>query len=70
MRDDGERISRGQVDRGDQEARATREALLMVGLFAGAVLINGLLAIVGIEALQASACGRRLRRHPMRGRPA
>jgi hypothetical protein len=52
MRDNGERISRGQLDRRKLGTRATRDALLMVGLFAGAVLINGLLAILGIEALQ------------------
>jgi hypothetical protein len=52
MRDQGEPISRGQLDRAAAERRALRDALFVVGLFAGVVLVNGLLAILGIEVLQ------------------
>jgi len=53
MRDDGEPISRGQFDRRAAEARAFRNALFTVSLFAGVVLVNGILAILLIELLQA-----------------
>jgi hypothetical protein len=53
MRDEGEPISRGQLDRAAAERRALRDALFAAGLFAVVVLVNGLLAILGIEALQA-----------------
>ena len=44
MRDEGEPISRGQLDRRAADRRA---------FFTAAVLVNGILAILGIEALQA-----------------
>jgi len=53
MRDAGEPLSRGQVDRRSADARALRNALFGVALFTGVVLINGVLAILLIEALQA-----------------
>jgi hypothetical protein len=53
MRDDGEPISRGQLDRKAAERRALANALFAVGLFAGVVLVNGLLAILFIELMQA-----------------
>jgi hypothetical protein len=53
MRDDGEPISRGQIDRRSADRRALGDVLWFVALFAAAVLVNGILAILGIEALQA-----------------
>jgi hypothetical protein len=53
MRDDGEPISRGPIDRGAADRRALGDVLWFVALFAAAVLVNGILAILGIEALQA-----------------
>jgi hypothetical protein len=53
VRDNGEPVSRGQVDRRAAEARAFRNALFGVALFTGVVLVNGVLAILLIEALQA-----------------
>ena len=53
MRDDGEPISRGQLDRRAADAQALRNALLGVALFAGVVLVNGILFILLIELLQA-----------------
>jgi hypothetical protein len=53
MRDKGEPLSRGRVDRPSAESRALWNVLVAVGLFGGAVLVNGILAILGIEALQA-----------------
>jgi len=52
MRDDGEPISRGQADRHAAERRARGTALWLVAVFTGAVLVNGILAILGIEVLQ------------------
>jgi hypothetical protein len=52
MRDDGEPISRGQLDRRAADRRALGNAIWFVAFFAGAVLVNGILAILGIEALQ------------------
>lgn len=52
MRDDGEPISRGQLDRRAAEARALRNALFAAALFGGVVLINGILAILLIEFFQ------------------
>ncbi len=52
MHDDGEPISRGQVDRRAQDRRALGNVLWFVAHFAGAVLVNGVLAILGIGALQ------------------
>jgi hypothetical protein len=53
MRDEGEPISRGQVDLGAADVRALRSAVIGVAFFAVVVLVNGILAILGIEALQA-----------------
>lgn len=52
-RDTGEPPSRGQVDRRAVEARALREALFAVAFFTGAVLINGILAILFIAFVRA-----------------
>jgi hypothetical protein len=53
MHDDGEPISRGHLDRRAAEARALRNTLTFVAVFTGAVLINGILAILLIELFQA-----------------
>jgi len=53
MRDTGEPLSRGQVDRRAVEARALRDALFGVALFTGVVLVNGILAILFIALMQA-----------------
>lgn len=53
MRDDGEPISRGQLDRRAADKRALRDVTLFVGLFMGVVLMNGVLWILLIELLQA-----------------
>ena len=53
MRDEGEPISRGQLDRHAADRRALGSTLWVVALFTAAVLVNGILAILGIEALQA-----------------
>lgn len=53
MRDHGEPLSRGQLDRRAAEARALRNALFGVALFTGVVLVNGILFILLIELLQA-----------------
>lgn len=53
MDDDGEPVSRGQLDRPAAEARALQDTLFFVGLFAGAVLVNGILAILFIALTQA-----------------
>jgi len=55
MRDDGEPISRGQLDRRAAEARALRNALFGAALFGAVVLVGGILAILFIELLQAVA---------------
>lgn len=52
MRDDGEPISRGQLDRRAAEIRALRDTLFVAGFFGGVVLINGVLAILLIEFFQ------------------
>ena len=52
VRDAGEPLSRGQVDRRAGEARALREARFGVALFTGVVLINGILAILFIALIQ------------------
>lgn len=52
MRDDGEPISRGQLHRCAADRRALGNAIWFVAFFAVAVLVNGVLAILGIEALQ------------------
>ena len=51
MRDDGEPISR-QLDRRAADRRSLGNAIWVVAFFAGAMLVNGILAILGIEALQ------------------
>jgi hypothetical protein len=53
MRDKGEPISRGQLDRHAAEARALRNALFGVALFTGVVLVNGILFILLIGLMQA-----------------
>ncbi len=53
MRDIGEPLDRGQVDRGTDETRPLREALRLVALFTGVVLLNGVLAILFIAFMQA-----------------
>jgi hypothetical protein len=53
MRDDGEPISRGQLDRRATEIKAFRDSLFVVAFFGGIVLINGILAILLIEFFQA-----------------
>lgn len=52
VRDDGEPIIRGQLDRCSVEIRALRDSLFAVGFFGGVVLINGILAILLIEFFQ------------------
>jgi hypothetical protein len=52
MRDDGEPISRGQLDRRAAEIRALRDPLLLAAFFGGVVLINGILALLLIEFSQ------------------
>ena len=52
MRDDGEPISRGQLDRRVVEFKALRGTLFVAAIFGGAFLINGILAILLIEFLQ------------------
>jgi hypothetical protein len=53
MRDAGEPVSRGRLDRKAAEARALQNALFAVGLFAGIVLVNGILALLFIGFAQA-----------------
>jgi hypothetical protein len=50
--DNGEPISRGQLDRRAAEAWALRNALFGVAIFTGVVLVNGILFILLIELLQ------------------
>ncbi len=52
MRDDGEPISRGRIDRHAAEIKALRDSLLVAAFFGGVVLINGILAILLIEFFQ------------------
>lgn len=52
MRDDGEPISRGQLDRRAADVKALRDSLFVAAFFAGVILINGLLAILLIEFFQ------------------
>jgi hypothetical protein len=52
MRDDGEPISRGQLDRHAADVRALRDSLFVAAFFGGVVLINGILAILLIEFFQ------------------
>ncbi len=46
-------MSRGQLDRRTADRPAPGNTIWLVAFSASAVLINGLLAILGIEALQA-----------------
>ena len=52
-RDRGEPISRGRQDRRSAERRALGDALFFAALFGGVVLVNGILAALLIEFLQA-----------------
>jgi len=52
MRDDGEAISAGQLDRRAAEVRALRDSLFAAAVFSGVILINGILAILLIEFFQ------------------
>jgi hypothetical protein len=52
MHDDGEPISRGQLDRRPAEIKAYRDSLFVVAFFGGVVLVNGVLAILLIEFFQ------------------
>ena len=52
MRDEGEPISRGQIDRRAAEIKALRDSLFVAAFFGGVVLINGILAILLIEFFQ------------------
>jgi hypothetical protein len=53
MRDAGEPLSHGQLDRLAAETKALRDTLLGVALFTGVVLVNGILAILFIALMQA-----------------
>ena len=53
MRDGGEPLSRGQLDRRAADARALRDVVFTVALFSGVVLVNGILAILFIALMQA-----------------
>jgi hypothetical protein len=53
MRDEGEPVSKGQIDRRAEDAKALRNALFAVVFFTGVVLVNGILAILLIALLQA-----------------
>jgi hypothetical protein len=53
MRDAGEPLSRGQADRPAAEARGRRAAIFFAVLLTGAVLVNGILAILFIALVQA-----------------
>ena len=52
MRDDGEPISHGQLDRESADGLVLRKTLVTVALLAAVVLANGLLVILGIELLE------------------
>ena len=52
MRDVGEPLSRGQLDRRAADRRALGNTLWFVAFFAVVVLVNGVLALLGIEVLQ------------------
>lgn len=52
MRDDGERMSRGQLHRRVNDATAIRDSLIWAVLFGGVVLINGILGILMIGFFQ------------------
>jgi uncharacterized membrane protein len=53
MRDEREPISRGQLDRRAADRRALGNTIWFVAFLAVVVLVNGILAILGIEVLQA-----------------
>jgi len=50
-RDEGEPISRGQVDQRAADRRALGDVLWFAGLFTGAVLVSGVLGITGLQEL-------------------
>jgi hypothetical protein len=52
MHDNGEPISRGQLDRRAADTRALRDSLFVAAFFGGAVLINGILAILLMQFFQ------------------
>jgi len=52
MHDDGEPISRGQVDRPAAEARALRDSVVGAALFGVLFLLSGILAALLIAILQ------------------
>jgi hypothetical protein len=52
MRDEGEPLSRGQLDRRAADKRALGNTLWFVPFFAVVVLVNGLMAILRIKILQ------------------
>jgi hypothetical protein len=52
IRHEGEPISRGQLDRRASDRRALGNSLWFVAFFGVVVLVNGILAILGIEVLQ------------------
>ena len=53
MKEPGEPISRGRIDKRAADALAMRNVVYAVLLIMATVLTNGVLAILGIEALQA-----------------
>lgn len=53
MHNEGEPMSKGQIDRHAQDARALRDTLFAVAFFTAVVLINGVLAILFIALMQA-----------------
>ncbi|MFL5713607.1 MAG: hypothetical protein ACJ769_02985 [Chloroflexota bacterium] len=52
MGDQGEPISRGQRDSRAADQRALRDGVFFVAFFGVVVLVNGILAILGIEVMQ------------------
>ena len=52
MRDEGEPISPGQLDRRAADKRALRDAFSCVAFFGGVMLINGIVVILLIELAQ------------------
>ncbi len=53
LRDQGEPIGRGQLDRRGADARAFRDGLFSVAFFTTILLVNGILVILLIGLLQA-----------------
>ena len=52
MRDNGEPVGKGRLDRQAEDRRALRTAVFAVAFFTAVVLVNGLLAILFIALLQ------------------